>query len=78
MQNDFNTWSFLFLLSLFFVLLLIYSIRECARDARRRGRSPVLVAVLVIVLFPLGLIVWFAIRPAVVDRSKRIGDVPAG
>ena len=34
-----------------------------ARDARRRGKSPLLVILLVLISFPLGLIVWLLFRP---------------
>jgi len=49
---------------------LIYSIWACASDARRRGKSPLLVAALVILFFPLGLIVWLLVRPPIAERPK--------
>jgi len=52
------------------LITLIYSIRACATDARRRGKSPLLVAMLVILFFPLGLIIWLLVRPDVVDGSN--------
>jgi cytochrome c oxidase assembly factor CtaG len=55
------------------LLAIIYGVRACATDARRRGQNPVLVAALVILFFPLGLIVWLVARPAPLDdrREKR-------
>ena len=49
---------------------LIYSIWACVRDARRRGKSPLLVAALVILFFPLGLIVWLLVRPPIAEMPK--------
>lgn len=38
-------------------------------DARRRGKPPVLVAMLVLLCaWPLSVLVWIALRPDVVDR----------
>jgi hypothetical protein len=38
-------------------------------DARRRGRPPVLVAMLVLLCaWPLSVLVWLALRPDVVSR----------
>jgi hypothetical protein len=55
---------------------LIYSIWACASDARRRGKSPLLVAVLVIVFFPIGLIIWLLVRPPLSEIPKpfKLGD----
>jgi hypothetical protein len=47
-----------------FLASLVYAIVVCARDARRRGRSPLVVAMLVILFFPIGLVIWLAVRPA--------------
>jgi hypothetical protein len=46
-----------------FLASLVYAIWACARDARRRGRSPVVVALMVILFFPIGLVIWLAVRP---------------
>ncbi|MGA9585497.1 MAG: hypothetical protein WBQ95_09230 [Terracidiphilus sp.] len=48
---------------------LIATIRICAKDAIRRGKSPWLVTLLVIVFFPLGLLVWLAFRPKIVEPA---------
>jgi hypothetical protein len=50
-----------------FLALLAWTLRLCADDARRRGKSPLLVALLVFVSFPLGLILWLLFRPDPMD-----------
>lgn len=53
------------------VLLWLWSVIWAARDARRRGKSGFLVALLVIFLaWPLGLLVWLILRP----RLREPGD----
>ena len=54
---------------------LIYSVWVCAIDAKRRGRSPILVGLMTIVLFPIGLIVWVAVRPKVLVEAKGIRSI---
>jgi hypothetical protein len=51
------------ILSIAYIGMLLWAIRECATDARRRGKSPVLVTLLVLFFFPLGLILWLLFRP---------------
>jgi len=48
-----------------FLLLALLGItfRACSRDARRRGKSPLLVSIAVVVFFPWGLIAWLLFRP---------------
>jgi hypothetical protein len=43
--------------------VVIFTASACARDARRRGKNPVLVTLLVMGSFPLGLIMWLLFRP---------------
>ncbi len=54
------------------VLLLIVAvgmtITACVADARRRGKSPLLVTILVIFSFPWGLIIWLLFRPRPLDH----------
>jgi len=50
---------------------VIATIRVCAKDALRRGKSPWLVSLMVIVFFPLGLLVWFVFRPKIVKSDAR-------
>jgi hypothetical protein len=45
---------------------LIVTVRICAKDAIRRGKSPWLVTLMVIGFFPFGLLVWLAFRPKIV------------
>lgn len=52
----------------------VWSTRLAAIDARHRGRSPVLVCILVIVLFPLGAIAWLVFRPAPVETNNKSVD----
>jgi uncharacterized membrane protein YwaF len=59
------------LLAILFIgtLLLAFAlvVRITVKDARRRGKSPVLVTLLVLISFPLGLIVWRLFRPEPID-----------
>lgn len=50
-----------FLFALILVSALILNMT--ASDARKRGKSPVLVTLLVLLSFPWGLIVWLLFRP---------------
>jgi hypothetical protein len=43
-------------------------------DARRRGISGILVALLVLCIFPLGVLLWVVIRPGIDDKPKRTED----
>jgi len=61
------------------VTLLFLTVRACVADARRRGKSPLLVTLAVFFCFPLGLILWLLFRPEPVDggghdRQFRLGD----
>jgi hypothetical protein len=59
----------LVILFLAFVLVVIaMMIRVIAKDARRRGKSPVLVVLLCLLSFPLGLIAWLVFRPQPAER----------
>jgi len=55
------------------ILLTIIAIalRIVANDARRRGKSPVLVVLLCLLSFPLGLIVWLIFRPELLSRRRQ-------
>jgi hypothetical protein len=52
---------------LVFLLILLAAIATAAAfamsDARRRGKSPMTILLLVVAFFPLGLAVWLAFRP---------------
>lgn len=48
--------------------LVLFSCRWVGRDAERRGKSGCLVALLVLLTWPLGLILWLFFRPD--SRSK--------
>lgn len=54
-----------FVLVLLAVLLIGMVLSWAANDARRRGKSPVLVLIAVVFFFPFGLIAWLVFRPAV-------------
>lgn len=57
--------AFELVLILAFVTVWIWSIVWAAQDAGRRGKSRLLVGLLVALLsWPLGLIVWLIFRPA--------------
>jgi uncharacterized membrane protein YadS len=53
-----------------FLVLFAVTVRTCIADARRRGKSPLLVTLAVIFFFPLGLIAWLLFRPDPLDGGK--------
>ena len=60
-----------------FLGILGWILWVCAADARRRGKSPLLVALLVFVSFPLGLLLWLLFRPEPLnggDKGFRLED----
>jgi hypothetical protein len=67
LQESFLGRAEVYLICGLLIVSLLYSIWSCAIDARRRGRSPVLVAALVIFLFPFGLFIWLIARPRLRD-----------
>lgn len=40
-------------------------------DAKRRGKSPFLVSLIVIFFFPLGLLAWLIFRPPIIDKDEK-------
>ena len=54
-----------------FLFALVVAIHFIAVDARRRGKSPFLVVLLVFISFPLGMIIWLLFRPEPVNRNRR-------
>jgi hypothetical protein len=46
-----------------YIGMLLWTLWVCAGDARRRGKSPLLVTLLIFISFPLGLILWLLFRP---------------
>jgi hypothetical protein len=54
-----------FAVLILFLLLaaLAAMIRFCVSDARRRGKSPLLVVLASVLFFPWGLIAWLIFRP---------------
>ncbi len=68
-----TTWDYLGLLVFWASLLGIlgWTFRMCAGDARRRGKSPLLVTLLIFVSFPLGLLLWLLFRPEPLDGGGR-------
>lgn len=55
-----------FLVTLFLCAALMFS--WAMRDARRRGKPPLAVGLLVFVGFPLGLLIWIVFRPPLLPR----------
>jgi hypothetical protein len=47
-----------------------YSTLLAVRDAERRGKSPVLVAIACVLFFPWGLVAWLIFRPDPIDKGK--------
>ncbi len=50
-----------------FFALLTMTLRVCINDARRRGKSPVLVCIACILFFPWGTLAWLVFRPDPMD-----------
>ena len=51
---------------------LVASVAVCATDAKHLGKSPWHVGLMVILLFPIGVVVWRAMRSKIVKtESKR-------
>jgi hypothetical protein len=68
----------LVIMILAFVLVMIsMMIRVIARDARRRGKSPLLVVLLCLLSFPLGVIVWLIFRPQPMARRTETAADPS-
>jgi hypothetical protein len=51
----------------FLTLLMLWT----ANDARERGKSPVLVCLLVLLGFPFGLVAWLLFRPETGTPRRR-------
>ena len=78
--SDFLVFSveYLIVATVAFALIALI-IQACWTDARRRGKSPLLVTLAVLFFFPLGLIAWLLFRPEPLDgggsgRSFRLKD----
>lgn len=67
-----------YVLALFILAALVASVVMCATDAKRRGKSPWLVTLMVILFFPIGAFVWLAMRPKIAraENSVRKPDLP--
>lgn len=62
------------LLLMVIVLLLAVAVTFAMRDAKRRGKSPVAVILLVISVFPLGLAIWLVFRPEPIIAEYAAGE----
>ncbi|MBF8963757.1 hypothetical protein I0P70_10895 [Pontibacter sp. FD36] len=52
------------LISIVLLVFVVWSVIWSYNDARRRGKSPWLVALMVLfMVWPIGLIVWLLLRP---------------
>ncbi len=61
------------LVLLFVFIAFVFTMGAVPADARRRGKSPVMVTLAVLVFFPVGLIAWILFRP---DRLDGDGPPP--
>jgi drug/metabolite transporter (DMT)-like permease len=52
-----------FFVALILLAIFIALVQFCWSDAKKRGKSPVLVTVLVLCFFPVGLVAWLLFRP---------------
>lgn len=71
-----TVWSTVVPLAFASALLIAFAIilGWCIRDAKRRGRSPLLVAIIVLFFFPLGWIAWLLFRPDPLERQQAPPD----
>jgi hypothetical protein len=53
-----------------FLALLAFTMRLCIGDARRGGKSPVLVCIACILFFPWGTLAWLVFRPDPKDGPR--------
>jgi hypothetical protein len=60
---------FLGLIVFVLVCVLGVTIRACIDDANRRGKSPILVCVAVILFFAWGMVAWLVFRPPPINGS---------
>jgi uncharacterized membrane protein YhaH (DUF805 family) len=60
-----------YVLTLCILVALVASVIMCARDAKRRGRSPWLMSLMVVLLFPVGMLVWIAMRPKIPNIDSK-------
>jgi hypothetical protein len=51
------------MIGLIILLAFAVAIGYCWNDAKRRGKPPLLVSLLVLCSFPFGLLVWLVFRP---------------
>ena len=73
MTDALTTLAFFLGATLLLVVLAI-TVTACVADARRRGKSPVLVVIAVVLCFPWGLIAWLLFRPEPLDSANRRRD----
>jgi hypothetical protein len=69
MSDALTTLALFFGAALLLVVLAI-TVTACVADARRRGKSPILVVIAVVLCFPWGLIAWLLFRPAPLERPN--------
>jgi hypothetical protein len=72
-MNDFFGAFFAILFAAALLIGLVALIRFCVKDARRRGKSPLLVSLAAVLFFPWGLIAWLIFRPDQQDSNEKRG-----
>jgi hypothetical protein len=60
-------------------ILVIANVVWAFTDARRRGRSGILVSLMVLWTFPIGVILWLMFRPSIVENhsDEAVADLDA-
>jgi hypothetical protein len=69
-SDDFGSLLVVLLFLLTVLGLLAWGIKLAAGDARRRGKSAVLVCIACVLFFPWGLVAWVLFRPDPIDKRK--------
>lgn len=62
------------IVSCLFLVVPFLTVKACVEDARSRGKSPLLVTLVIFFFFPLGLILWLLFRPGPLDGGGYAGQ----
>jgi hypothetical protein len=70
-DSDMTNYLGVMIFLVIFLGLIVWTLSAVAADARRRGKSPLLVVLVAVFFFPLGLILWPLFRPKPMDGGNR-------
>ena len=58
-------------LLLFPLVLAVFLVPWSIQDAKLRGKSPLLISLVVVFFFPWGLLAWLIFRPEPIESTRR-------